>query len=493
MAEGVRKTISHAAIYGLGSVLANAAGIVMLPIYTRFLTPSDYGLLEYLQMMMDVTSIIFGARAFAGVFRIYFDKDDEQHRKSTICTALLSDVVLHALGAVVLIALSKPLAHWVIGDDRFADYIAVFSFGLVTMAMTTVPMIYLRALERPWWFIAISLAKLLCQILLNIYFVVTLGLGARGVIYSTVITGIVVGGGLCFWTLRQTGWSPSKAVCERLLRFGIPFAMAGVGAFYTTYGDRVFIKHFWSLAEVGLYALSYRFAFALAYLVYGTFNQSWAAQAYKVYKEPDGIETFRRVFMLMATTLIVVGTALSVLSRDILRVMADPSFLGAAPAIPILLIAYVARGMGDFCSFGIRYAEKTKYALHASLMSVVVMTVGYLTLIPPLGGVGAAIATLAGMSVEAWWLVRVSERLVPIGFPWRPVFVATGFGVVTYFLAQAVAPEALVPSIVVRCFLVMVFMVGLFYSPMVGRDERRAMLQFIGGIGQKLRSFGAAH
>lgn len=475
MTGGVRRTLSQAAVYGLGTVLANAAGIVMLPIYTRYLTPTDYGLLEYLQMIVDVVSIIFGARVFSGVFRVYFDRQDEQHRRTTIFTALLSDLALNTIGAAVLIAFASPVASFVIRDENFAEYLIIFSFGLVTMAMTTVPMIYLRALERPWWFIFVSLSKLLMQVGLNIYFVVQLGWGPRGVIYSTLITGAVVGGGLCIWTLRRTGWAPSRIIAERLLRFGIPFAIAGIGTFYTTYGDRFFINHFWSLAEVGVYALGYRFAFALGYLVFGTFNQAWAAQAYQVYREPDGVVTFRRVFVLLSTMLVVVGTALSVLAHDFLRIMADPSFLGAASMVPILVAAIIVRGLGEFCGFGIRYAEKTKYALQASLLSVAVMTVGYLVLIPPLGGLGAAIATLGGAIVEASWSVRISERLVPISFPWRRAILAAMLGAACYALAEAVAPHDLLWSIMTRCVLLLVFMLLLYYSPVVGRDERRAI------------------
>ena len=492
MAEGVRKTLSHAAVYGIGSVISNAASIVMLPIYTRYLTPSDYGLLEYLQMLMDITSIVFGARALTGVFRIYFDKPDEEHRKTVISTSLVTDMALHTFGALLLILLSRPIAILLIGDEAYAGHISLFAVGLVTMALSMVPMVYLRALEKPWAFVTVSVLKLLCQIGFNIYFVIVLDMHAFGVILSTVVTGVLIGGSLATWTLMRTGWRVSREVCMRLLRFGIPFALASIGAFYTTYGDRFFIKHFWNLAEVGLYALAYRFGFALSYLVWGTFNQAWGAQAYNVYREPDGLQTFSRVFLLIMLLLIVAGTALSVLSYDILRVMADPSFFGAAAAIPYILLAYIVRAAGDFCGFGIRYKEETKHFLHASILSVVVMTVGYITLIPRWGGVGAAITTLAGMTVEAWWIVRISERMVPLGLPWRKVWAAGVLGLLTYLLSEWIAPQEVIASIAVRSALLLAFVIVLVFSPIVGADERRAAMRLFGDIVGRLRGARAA-
>jgi O-antigen/teichoic acid export membrane protein len=487
VSEGVRKTLSHAAIYGMGTVLANAAGIIMLPIYTRFLTPADYGLLEYLQMLMDVTSIVFGARALSGVFRIYFDNEDEHHRKSVICTSLVTDVVLHSLGAAMLILFAVPLADAFIGGTEYAKYIVIFALGLITMAMTSVPMVYLRILERPWMFITVSLLKLLCQIGLNIYLVVWLKMGALGVIISTVTTGVLVGGSLSAWTLYRTGWKVSRTTGVRLLRFGVPMALASMGAFYTTYGDRFFIKHYWGLAEVGIYALSYRFGFALSYLVFGTFNQVWGPQAYQVYREPDGVRTFRRVFLLIMLGLIYSATALSILAHDILRVMADPAFIDAAISIPVILLAYVVRSVGDFCGFGIRYVEKTKHFLHASILSVIVMTVGYVTLIPRWGALGAAFATLAGMLVESWWIIRISEKFVPLDLPWAKAFGAAVLGAAAFALGEYLVPDDLGWSIVAHGLILLSLAGAIVFSPIVGADERRAVVRLFGDVTAKLR------
>lgn len=487
MSEGVRKTISHASIYGLGTVIANAASIVMLPIYTRYLSPSDYGLLEYLQMLMDVTSIVFGARAFTGVYRMYFETQDEIARKTVMNTALLTDTALHAAGAFFLIILARPFATFVLGDGKYSMYVAVFACGLVTMAMTTVPMYYVRALERPWWYITIGLGKLLVQIGLNIYFVVVLEKGALGVIYSTVISGVVVGGGLSLWSIRTTGWRFSRPACARLLRFGFPLALASIGAFYTTYGDRFFLKHYWGLAAVGLYALGYRFGLALSGLVYGTFNQVWSAQSYKVHGEPDGKITFQRVFLLIMLTVIFVGTALSVMARDILRVMAAPSFWAAASVIPVVIAAYVIRSAADFAAFGIRMSERTVHFLHASIFSVAVMTVGYVGLIPRWGGVGAAIATFLGMLAEFLWIQYKSNQLVPLDLPWGRFTASAVLGVVTFLLCELLAPQGLLGSIIFRSAVLALFAAVLFFSPIVGRAERGASYRLVRDITQRVR------
>ncbi len=72
-AGSLKKMLSHSAVYGVGTVLAKATSVIMLPIYTRYLTPADYGLLELLSLLTDLTALLFGMRIFTGVYRYYFE------------------------------------------------------------------------------------------------------------------------------------------------------------------------------------------------------------------------------------------------------------------------------------------------------------------------------------------------------------------------------------------------------------------------------------
>ena len=474
MAEGVRQTLSQAAIYGIGTVISNAASLIMLPIYTHYLTPKDYGMLEMLQMLADLTSIVFGMRITSGVLRIYFDSDDEGSRRTVMSTAWITDLGLHSIGIVVLIVLAVPASRLFLGSGAHSGLVSLFALSLAPLVMYSIPMAYIRALQRPWTFTFVSIAKLLLQVGLNIYFVVHRDLGPLGVVLSTLVTTTLFGACLSFWLFARTGFHLDITVGKRMLNFGIPIAFASVGAFYTTYGDRFFLQHFWSLAEVGLYALAYRFAFALNALIYGTVDQAWSTQSYIVYKQENRHEIFGRMFLFLMCGMLFVGTTLSVLAHDIIRVMSDRNFLGAWICIPPLALAYVIRAAGDFCGFGIRLHEKTREFLWASLISVAVMTIGYVLLIPPYSSFGAALATLFGMYAEFWWIRRRANALEPIPLPWRRVSAMGASCAVIFCFSLFLPREDLLLSVVTRCLLIAASGLLIFYSPIVGRAERRA-------------------
>ncbi len=474
MKAGLRNTLSSAAVYGLGTVMSNAASVIMLPIYTRYLMPADYGLLEMLQMLADVIAIIFGMRVNAGIFRLYHEKDDAEHQRTVMSTSWITDVAFHALAALALLAVSKPAARLALGGDQYTSYVAIFAATLVTMATMAVPMAYLRALQRPWIFVSISISKLFLQLTLNIVFVVHLRWGPMGVIASTLITGVTIGGGISLWMFRRTGLRFSKNLSMRLVQFGFPMALASLCLFYTTYGDRFFIEHYWGLAEVGLYALAYRFAFALTSLVYGTFDQVWSTQAYVAYKQENRYEVFGRVFLMMMLGMLLIGTALAVMCRDIIRVMSDPAFVGAWKAIPPLIAAYVFRAANDFCGFGLRLSEQTRHFFWASLISVGVISVGYIGLIPLWGGLGGGLATLAGMATEFWWVYRTSNKLVPLHLPWTKIIAASVLCVIAFGLSMFLPAESLLTSIAYRSILLAALALAIYFSPIVGSAERNA-------------------
>src|SRR6267378_3161296 len=116
MRQRLSRILSHTGMYAIGVVVQNVTSLVMLPIYTRFLAPADYGVVEILNMILDVTLIIFGLRVDTGLFRYYFADEDPQRRKQVVSTVLFLTLALNAVGVVFLMVLSPQLAAAFLGD-----------------------------------------------------------------------------------------------------------------------------------------------------------------------------------------------------------------------------------------------------------------------------------------------------------------------------------------------------------------------------------------
>ena len=62
MSSTTKSLAGHTSVYMFGEILRRSVSLIMLPIYTRYLTPADYGVIELLTMLIDIATIVFGAR-----------------------------------------------------------------------------------------------------------------------------------------------------------------------------------------------------------------------------------------------------------------------------------------------------------------------------------------------------------------------------------------------------------------------------------------------
>jgi len=476
-AGSLKKMLSHSAVYGVGTVLAKATSVIMLPIYTRYLTPADYGLLELLSLLTDLTALLFGMRIFTGVYRYYFDTDDVQRKNEVISTALIANVAMHAIGVFFLVCLSYPASILVMKDSSHQGLIVAFAFSLLTMSLTTVPMLYIRAQQKPWFYLMVSASKLALQVLFNVIFVVVLHWGPAGIVASTLITGLIIGTSLSLWVTRHTGLRFSKDVVKRLITFGWPLMLANLGSFYLSFGDRMFLQHYWGLAVVGLYALAYRFGYALYSVAFGTFMLIWSTESYQVYRQDNRLQIFQRTFILTICSMIFLATGLCVFAKEILQVMSAPEFLPAHLIIPFVVASCTVKAATDYCSFSVSVAEKTKHFLQASILSTIVMTVGYAALIPSFGGMGAGAAALVGTLAELWWVVRTGSRYFDMQLPWKKVAFVFGSGAVVYGISVEISEssDTLILTLALKALLMAGFLVALFFSPIMSSTERNAV------------------
>ena len=122
------KVLSQASIYGLGIVVRNIAGFAMLPIYTRFLTPADYGVIEMLSMILDVVGLLLGIRIGEGIFRFYCATDDELEKRLTVSTALILTFAMNLFGLAFLLTFSSATSSIMLGDASYSWLLSLF-FG----------------------------------------------------------------------------------------------------------------------------------------------------------------------------------------------------------------------------------------------------------------------------------------------------------------------------------------------------------------------------
>ena len=469
----LKKTMKHSFIYAIGSMLSRITALVMLPIYTRYLSPSDYGVLELLLMAIEFVGILVGLRISQAMFRFYILAEGRREKQEIVSTVLLTILAASCLGTSVLYLAAEPLSVLIFGDSVYQYELQLFAFTLITNAVSAVGLAYIRARQMPVLFVSIGAVTLALQVTLNVIFVVMLEMHIRGVVYSSLISGTIVAVGLCFYLIGGVGIHYSRAIGRRLISFVAPLILASVGAFFVAYTDKYFLRVYGSLATVGLYALAARLS-SILFTLYATYDMSWSADRFVIYKHENAKEVFKQVFRFLSAALVLTGAGLALFANDFFRIMTAPEYYSAGNIVPLLIAAGIVRIYSVFCNFGIMLNERTRHIAEATWIKVIVAIVGYILLIPHIGIYGAALALMVSNLFEFYWINRNATREYDMGLQWMSASVMLFTG------ATCVATGMLMPVgepvwFIGRVVLYLGLVAAIYWMPVWENDDRVMM------------------
>lgn len=471
----------NAFIYGLGMILSRAASFIMLPVYTRLLSPADYGILNLLQLTQDVLVLVLAAGLQNGVYNFFYKRKSETDQNRVITTAFLLTTVLNGLGALALLLAAPLVAEKLLGGAGNAHLVRIAAVTFALEACTSVPMILMQARQMASLYTVVSTSRLVLQLSLNILLLVVLGMGVKGILLSSLVTTVVVGTGLLIWMIRQTGLGFDRQAVRDLARFGIPYKFVAAATFILTYADRFFLKAFHGLEAVGLYSLAYQFGFMMFTLGPTPFLRAWNPQRFEMARQSahrrdpfynDGL----RLLSVLTVTL-AVGVSLYV--RPVLRIMSDASFHSAATIVPVVVLAYVVQTWTFVGEFGIQISEKTKFAAYGAWISAAGILVFYALLIPPLGGFGAALATLLGFCLRFAAFYYWGQRLWPVAYSWGPSLRLLAYGVAVVLLNTIAAGDGLARELGVGTVCLAMYACLTWWGGVLTGADRRTIHSFV--------------
>ncbi|MDB4575607.1 oligosaccharide flippase family protein [bacterium] len=472
MEKSNNKLVKHTSIYMFGDILRRSVSLIMLPIYTRYLTPEDYGVVELLSMLIDFATIIFGAQVGQAIFRYYCTAKSDDEKKSIVSSSLFLSGLMNMIGVTVVMFFSDQLSIAIFSDDSYSTFITLFAITMLLEPFMLIPLTQIRAEQKPWLFLIFSLMKLVIQLSLNIYFVVIQEMHVEGVIYSAIISASIMSVILVIYSISKTGILIKFETCKSLFSFGLPLKLANIGSFYLAFGDRYFINIFTDLAQVGIYSLGYKFGFIFLILSWDPFQKMWDSEKYAIYKKDNAVEIYQNIFLYISSFLILTGLCISLFTKDLLTIMSDPAFLSAHEIVPIIIIAYILQAWTSYCNFGILLEGKTIKIAHAEIIGVILITIAYLTLIPLYGIHGAAWATVIGFAARFYWTNKKGKENYDMKLPWKKVGLI--FSLATIILLVSFnSPDEIILSIVTRLGLVLLFIAIFFALPILSKQEKQ--------------------
>ena len=426
----------------------------MLPIYTRYLTPADYGVVALLTFALSLFEPIFGARLARAIPKFYLEVTDARAKRAVIWGALGLTAAVSTVTVLALVLTRGAGAQLLFGNRKYALVVGLFAVTLLTQPVEETGMMYIRLQERSKLFLGFSMLKLVLQVSLNLLLVVHWRGGVLGVVEGGVISSTVTGIVLTIYVALHERPAFDWLLTRRMLQFCWPLWLSGIAGLYIGSSGAMYLRVFGSLAAVGLLELGLKFATVVDMLIWNPFWQHWEPMSFRYYREELGRRKFQVAFIVVSALMFTGGLGVSIFAEPVIRVMASKSFYAAASIVPILTFGFVLNSLSQFSNFSFLVTGHTKVHSLCQYATAVVITIAYLALVPSLGLVGAALAQCLAFGTSFVLVRIVAAKYYDPGFNLVPLAAFSLVSLVAYMCSNvvlgthAIAIDLLIKSLV---------------------------------------------
>jgi O-antigen/teichoic acid export membrane protein len=481
----------HTLVYTAGIIIGKIASFVMLPVYTRFLTPSDYGVLELLSMTIDVIGMIASVGIVTGVFKFYSEETEQKQKNLIISTAGMSAVGLAAITSIAGILTAPLLTRLVFGVHGNPLYMRMYFLIYFLQTFEYVPFLLIRVQNRSVLFVLLNAGKLVLLLSLNILLVVHLNLRIEGVLLGNILATTTTALVLSAYMIREVGLHFSREKFTRMLHFGRAIVPWSLASFVLVFSDRLFLNYYSNTTKVGLYSLAYKFAFLLSVMAYTPFETVWTAQRFEVVKQPNAEEIFSSVFLYVNVVLGTIALVICLFIRDFLAVMSSRAFLSAYLLVPVLVSAQVIFVWSAYWTTGIYVKGHTRVMATGAFILVPLTLLLNFLMIPKFGAFGAAFATTAAYAARFAWIYYHSQRFYPIHQNWKEIAKLYAVLAVAVAIKYATQPEEIAASLA-WSIPILITAVYLVFAKVLSGSDRAGLRHVVGQIAVRTRLRKAA-
>jgi O-antigen/teichoic acid export membrane protein len=502
--EQIKALSKETLIYGASTVIGRFLNFLLVPFYVNVLDPKMYGVSASMYTYISFVGIIYTLGLEAAYFR-YASKGEGEHRSDEEERRLFSGPFLFVLlFGGILTTFIVLIAHWLVWPAFFdpktdiTPWIPEFTrilrwSALIVLldSLNVIPFAALRIDRRAKQFGLIRLTGIVITLLLNFIFVIGLRKGVEAIFVSNVVASAAMLLMLAPTVKRRFEFKIDRSVMKKLVPFGLTNVPAYLSAMMVQVIDRPIVQAFLGLAVLGVYQANYRMGIIMMVFV-SLFEYAWRPFFLREARTDDvrARKLFARIFTYFMLVACLAFLVLSLFLPELLttklplihRAILKKEYAWGIDIIPVVLAAYIFQGMYTNFIAGIYIKEHNKVLPLVTGLGAAVNVISNLVLIPLLGIMGAALATLFAYVAMALALYWQSQKVYPVPYDWRRVgmlalIVLIGFGIDRYLSSAFLLSSTALTSI--RLGILVGVLGVLVLSGFFSRSELAVLKQMI--------------
>ena len=485
MISTLKNLSKHSVLYGFGSLLNRIIGFILLPVYTKYLTPADYGVFSLLTIIGNIALLMSQMGIGTALFReiIYVESDESTTESTALFFLLIVGLCIFAVLSFVSPYLSKIIFNAPVNIHLLQIVFLTTFFSLIDVLFLS----KIRIKEQAGLFSILAILKFSINISLNIFFIVYLRKGVEGLVHASFITAVFFALIYFIIMLPELKLTFSVKILKNLLSFGLPLVPASIASLAMKYVDRFFLQHYSTMSEVGLYSLGYNIGLVMNMTVQA-FQMAWPSHMFAISKKLDAEYTFAKILTYYLFILGFIGLAISTLSKEILFVMVTPEFYGAYKVIPLIVISYILYGVSFITNTGFTIHNKMKFVPPIFIVTSLLNLLLNFLFIPEYGMIGAALATILSYLCLAVIHTLVNQYFWKIPYEYKRIGKIIVVWIILYGCGLIVTVENLWLSVLVKTGFLFFYPFLLYFFNFFTQQELNVFKQYCLTIMLKIKS-----
>jgi len=423
------------AIYGISTILSRFLNFLLVPFFTNIFTQAEYGIITNVYAYIAFLNIIY-LYGMDSAYLKFAASRESGSEKETFSTAFNSVFITSLLLSIVLIILNEPLSY-LFGISKEQKEIVLFVSGILFFdSISNVIFARLRFHNKALKFAGLKTLNIIFNVSMNVYLIYFLKFRAEGVFIANFSASLLTFIFLFPDLLKVYSLSINKNLLNDLLKFGLPFVPAGIAAIITQVIDRPIMLALTDASTVGIYQANYKLGIFMMLYV-SMFQYAWQPFYLKKSTQENAKELFAKVFTFFTLFGSLIFLVLSIFIDDIIKIkifgfyLIGKDFWSGLHIVPVVLMGYLFNGFYFNFVAGLQIEKKTKYMPLVSSLGAVVNIVANFLLIPLMGMLGAAYATLLAYFSMAVYQYFLSQKFYKIDYEWDKVL---KLGIILFFV-----------------------------------------------------------
>lgn len=381
--------IKNSILYSIGEILPRAVSLLLLPIYTRYLSPADYGIISYTHTVV-VFLFVLGAFALNSyALRFYFIHEDDEERNTLLGTVQLFILTLNVVFIVLAFLLMPSIINRYDIQIPWNPYFRLAFIINFLDCLSIVPMVIYRVRQDAVKFVIVGLSKTFLVVILTLYLVVFLKRGVLGSFQAQLYVYLPYTLVYLYIMRKYARLSFNFSYIKEGLKFSAPLIPGSICFLLLSVSDRVILERYVDIGELGIYNVACQMSLVLNIVI----QSGYKAIEPELFRRfgTEGFNTFIRKTQSAFFSAIYVGALfLCLFSQEIFVLMTTDAFHQGYMLVPALAVGVIMTGQNVIYGGILQGEKRTKMQGTATIIGAIVSVSVNLILIPYFGVYAAA-------------------------------------------------------------------------------------------------------